>query len=135
MLPPSASCIVLFVFSSRRRLVLWKTINAAVSCHTLRRRIILTSRVVLNNKNPRPHNCVVAQLLLELFKWGVSDRPVYRRDLATSDFHLFNELKDGIGSQSFQKNEELQSNVISHYWREPSSKRGSETWSSDTINA
>ncbi|GBM14853.1 hypothetical protein AVEN_28583-1 [Araneus ventricosus] len=44
----------------------------------------------------------------------MSDHPAYSPDLATSEFHLFLELKNWLGDQSFQKNEELQSNVKAH---------------------
>ncbi|GBN54993.1 hypothetical protein AVEN_215495-1 [Araneus ventricosus] len=109
MLPPSASCVVLFAFF-KQKVGLWKTINAAVSCQTLRRlrRAILISGVVLIHDNALPHNIVVTQQLLEQFKRDVSDHPAYGPDLATSDFHLFPELKNCLGDQSFQKNEEIQ---------------------------
>ncbi|GBM11167.1 hypothetical protein AVEN_133904-1 [Araneus ventricosus] len=92
---------------------LWKTINAAVSCQTSRRlrSAILTSGVVLIHDNARLHNAVVTQQLLEQSKWDVSEHPAYSPDLATSDFHFFPELKNCLGRQSFQKNEEIQSNV------------------------
>ncbi|GBM13403.1 hypothetical protein AVEN_54412-1 [Araneus ventricosus] len=56
---------------------LWKTVNAAVSCQTLRklRRAIVTSGVVPIHNNTRPHNAVVTQQLLEQFKWDMSDHP------------------------------------------------------------
>ncbi|GBN05421.1 hypothetical protein AVEN_51659-1, partial [Araneus ventricosus] len=34
--------------------------------------------------------------------------------LATSDFHLFPELKIWVGGQNFQENEEIQSNFKAH---------------------
>ncbi|GBL91736.1 hypothetical protein AVEN_71375-1 [Araneus ventricosus] len=88
-------------------------IKEAVSCLTLRRlrRAILTSGVVLIHDNAHPHSSVVTQQLLEQFKRDVSDHPVYSPDLATSDFHLFPELKNSLGGQSFQKIEEIQSNI------------------------
>ncbi|GBM68106.1 hypothetical protein AVEN_173092-1 [Araneus ventricosus] len=54
----------------------------------------LTSGVVFIRDNARPHSAVVTQQLLENFKWDVSDHPAYIPDLATSDFHLFSELKN-----------------------------------------
>ncbi|GBN28543.1 hypothetical protein AVEN_80322-1 [Araneus ventricosus] len=44
--------------------------------------------------------------LLERFKWDVSDHPPCSPDLATSDFHLFRELKNWLGGQSIQKKED-----------------------------
>ncbi|GBM81588.1 hypothetical protein AVEN_82172-1 [Araneus ventricosus] len=95
---------------------LGKTINAAVSCQTLRRlrRVILTSGVVIIDDNARPPNAVVTQQLLKQFKWDVSDHSAYNPELATSDIHLFRELKNCLEAQSFQKNEEIQSNVKAH---------------------
>ncbi|GBL93381.1 hypothetical protein AVEN_219498-1 [Araneus ventricosus] len=115
MLPPSASRVELFAFF-KQKVGLWKTINAAVSCQTLRqqRRDILTSGVVLIHDSAFPHSAVVTQQLLEQFIWDMSDYPKYRPDIATSDFHLFPELKNWLGGQSFQKKEEIQSNVKAH---------------------
>ncbi|GBM95090.1 hypothetical protein AVEN_23811-1 [Araneus ventricosus] len=64
----------------------------------------------LIHDNARPHN-VVTQQLLEQFKW---DGLAYSPDLVMSDFHLFQELKNWLGGQSFQKNEEIQSKVKAH---------------------
>ncbi|GBO29775.1 hypothetical protein AVEN_130956-1 [Araneus ventricosus] len=79
-----------------KRVVVWKTVNAAVSCQTLRRlqRAILIFGVVLNHDNARTHTDVVTQQFLKKFKRDVSDQPAYSPDLATSDFHLFPELKN-----------------------------------------
>ncbi|GBN24313.1 hypothetical protein AVEN_257046-1 [Araneus ventricosus] len=52
--------------------------------------------------------------LLEQLKWDVSDHPLYNPDLAMSNFHLFLELKNWLGGQSFQKKKELQSNIKAH---------------------
>ncbi|GBM14705.1 hypothetical protein AVEN_71987-1 [Araneus ventricosus] len=71
--------------------------------------------------NAHPHSSVVTQQLLEQFKWRASDHPACSPVLATSDFHLFPELKNWLGGHSFQKNEEIQSNVKAHL---SSSKRG-----------
>ncbi|GBM18555.1 hypothetical protein AVEN_47945-1 [Araneus ventricosus] len=55
-----------------------------------------------------------SRYLLEQFKWDMSDHPAYSPDLATSDFNLFLELKNWFEDQSFQKMEELRSNVTAH---------------------
>ncbi|GBM11542.1 hypothetical protein AVEN_240676-1 [Araneus ventricosus] len=116
MLPPSASCVVLVAFF-KQKVGLRKTINAAVCCQTLRRlrRAILTSGVVLIHDNARIHSAVVTQQLLEQFKCDVYDHTAYCPDLSTSDFQLLPELKNRLGGQSFQKNEEIQSNVKAHH--------------------
>ncbi|GBN09964.1 hypothetical protein AVEN_214875-1 [Araneus ventricosus] len=74
---------------------------------------ILTSGVVPIDDNALPHNAVVTQQLLEQFKCDASDHPANSPDLATSDFHLFLELKKWLGVQNFQKNEDIQSSVKS----------------------
>ncbi|GBN92859.1 hypothetical protein AVEN_4482-1 [Araneus ventricosus] len=105
MLQPSASCAVFFVYF-KQKVGLWETINAVVSFQTLRRlrRANLISGVVLIRDNALPQSAVVTHQLLKQFKWGVSDHPTYSPDLATSDFHIFLELKNWLGGQSFQKN-------------------------------
>ncbi|GBM91193.1 hypothetical protein AVEN_184529-1 [Araneus ventricosus] len=82
---------------------LWKTTNADVSCLNLRRlgRAILSSGIALIHDNARPHSAVVTQHLLKQFKWSMSDHQAYSPDLATSDFHLFPELKNWLAGQSF----------------------------------
>ncbi|GBM54639.1 hypothetical protein AVEN_214614-1 [Araneus ventricosus] len=96
MLPLSTSCVVLFAFFEKK-VGLWKTNNAAVSCQNLRRlrRAILSSGVVLIHDNARPHIAVVTHPL-EQFKWGVSDHQAYSPDLATSDFRFFPELENWL---------------------------------------
>ncbi|GBM81585.1 hypothetical protein AVEN_82170-1 [Araneus ventricosus] len=94
---------------SMQKVGLLKRINAAVSCQNLRRlrKVILTSGVILIHDNTRLS-------LLKKFKWGVPDHSAYNPDLATGDIHLFRELKNWLEAQSFQKNEEIQSNVKAH---------------------
>jgi hypothetical protein len=49
---------------------------------------------------------VLGHFSLELF-----DHPPYSPDLATSDYHLFTYLKNLLGSQRFNSNEELMEGV------------------------
>ncbi|GBM67740.1 hypothetical protein AVEN_29671-1 [Araneus ventricosus] len=74
----------------------------------------MTSGVVFIHENSRLYNAVLTQQHLQQLKWDASDHPEYSPDLATSDFHLFPELKNKLGGQNFQKNEEIQSNVKAH---------------------
>ncbi|GBO32348.1 hypothetical protein AVEN_214688-1 [Araneus ventricosus] len=88
----------------------WFTENDQCSCFLrLLRRAILIFKVVLIHDSARRHSTFVIQQLLEQFNWDVSYHPAYSPDLATSDFHLFPELNNWQGGQSFQKNEEIQS--------------------------
>ncbi|GBN72157.1 hypothetical protein AVEN_231660-1 [Araneus ventricosus] len=137
MLPPSASCVLLFAFL-KHKVGLWKTISATVSFETLRRlrRAILTSGVVLIYDNARSHYAVVTQQLQEHLN-GTCLIARHSPDLVPSDFHLFPELKNWLGDQSLQKIRRCKATLkaISHHWRERSSKRGSETWSTNMRNA
>ncbi|GBN44854.1 hypothetical protein AVEN_265278-1 [Araneus ventricosus] len=101
------------------------------------RKAILTSGIVLIGDNTRPHNTVDTHQFLEQFKWDLSDHPTYIPDLATSDFHLFLELKNWLEAKACRKMKRLEATLrsISHNWRERSSKRGSETWSTYMTNA
>jgi transposase len=45
--------------------------------------------------------------LLKHFKWELFEHPPYSPDLVLSDCHLFSYLKNWLGSQSFNRNEEL----------------------------
>ncbi|GBN14515.1 hypothetical protein AVEN_13738-1 [Araneus ventricosus] len=65
-----------------------------LSDFTRLRRIFRTFGFVLIHDNARRHSAVVTQQLLEQLKWDVSDHPAFNPDLATSDFHLFPELKN-----------------------------------------
>ncbi|GBO39036.1 hypothetical protein AVEN_42412-1 [Araneus ventricosus] len=78
--------------------------SAVVSCHNLRRllRAIQTSGIALIQDNAHPHNAFITEQLQEKFKWDISDHPAYSPDLATNDFHIFPELKNWLGGQSFQ---------------------------------
>jgi histone-lysine N-methyltransferase SETMAR len=49
--------------------------------------------------------------LLEHFNWDLFDHPPYSPDLALSDYHLFTNLKNWLGSQPFSNNEELMEGV------------------------
>ncbi|GBN34459.1 hypothetical protein AVEN_68090-1 [Araneus ventricosus] len=102
MLPPSASCVVLLAFL-KQKIGLWKIIYADIYFQTSRqlRRAILASGVVLIHDNACPHSAVETHEFLGQFKWDVSDHPSYSSDLATSDFHLFSEMKNCLGDQSF----------------------------------
>jgi hypothetical protein len=39
--------------------------------------------------------------LLEKFKWEILDHPLYKQDLAPSDFHLFLHLKKHLAGKKF----------------------------------
>ncbi|GBM98740.1 hypothetical protein AVEN_108069-1 [Araneus ventricosus] len=90
----------------------WCMGNEQCNCgQTLRRlrRTILTSVIVLIQDKACSHSAVVTQQHLDQLKWEVFDHSACSPDLATSDFHLFPEMKNRLGGQRFQKNEGIQS--------------------------
>jgi hypothetical protein len=42
------------------------------------------------------------------FNWELFDCPPYSLDLATTDYHLFTYLKNWLGSQRFNSNEQME---------------------------
>jgi hypothetical protein len=44
--------------------------------------------------------------LLQHFNWELFDHPLYSSDLGSSNYHLFTYLKNWLGSQHFNNNEE-----------------------------
>jgi transposase len=92
------------------------TTMSQVYCETLKklRRAIqskgcgmLTYGVVLVHDNASRHTAARTRALLEHFYWELFDHPPYCPDLAPSDYHLFTYLKNWLGSQHFNSNEEL----------------------------
>jgi hypothetical protein len=72
---------------------------------------MLTSSVVLFHNITRPHTAAHTPGLLQHFNWELSDHPPYRPDPAPGDYHLYAYLKNWLGSQRFNKNEELMEDV------------------------
>jgi hypothetical protein len=58
-----------------------------------------------------PHTAARTRVLLEHFNWELFDHPPYSPDLAPRDYHLFTYLKNWLGSQNFNNNEELMESV------------------------
>jgi transposase len=69
---------------------------------------MLTYGVVLLHDNVRLHE---ASRTAGAFRLGVVWLPPYSPDLAPSDYHLFIYLKNWLGSQRFNNNEELMESV------------------------
>ncbi|XP_067123351.1 histone-lysine N-methyltransferase SETMAR-like [Centruroides vittatus] len=96
------------------------TINSDTYCVTLRklrraiqnkRRGLLSSGVMLLHDNARPHSAQT-QGLISSFGWEQLDHPPYSPDLAPSDFHLFRYLKEFLGGQQFNDDEEVKTAVM-----------------------
>jgi transposase len=67
--------------------------------------------IVLLHGNARQHTAARTRTLLEHFNWELFDHPSYSPDLSQSDYHLFTYLKNWLGSQCFNNNEELMEDV------------------------
>jgi histone-lysine N-methyltransferase SETMAR len=50
-------------------------------------------------------------LTLEHLNWELFDHPPYSPDLTSSDYHLFTYMKNWLGSQHFNNNEELMEGI------------------------
>jgi hypothetical protein len=72
---------------------------------------MLTSGIVLLHDKARPHTAARTRVLLEHFSWELFDHPPYSRDCAPIDCHLFIYLKNWLGSQRFNNNEDLMKGV------------------------
>jgi hypothetical protein len=92
------------------------TVTSKVYCEALKklhkiiqnkRRGMLTSSVMLLHDNVRSHTAAHTRALLEHFNWELFDNPTYSTDFTPSDYYLFTYLKNWLGSQHFNNNEEL----------------------------
>jgi hypothetical protein len=68
---------------------------------------MLTSDVMLLHDHALPHTAARIRALLEHFNWELFGHHPYSLALAPSDYHLFTYLKNWLGSQRFNNNEEL----------------------------
>jgi transposase len=86
------------------------TITSEVYCETLnklRRAIQKKRRGILLQDNARPHAAASTRALLKHFNWELFDHLPCSPDIAPSNYHLFTYLKNWMGSQFFNNNEEL----------------------------
>jgi hypothetical protein len=68
-------------------------------------------RVLLLHDNLRPHTAARTRALLEHFNWALFDHIPHSLNLAPSDHHLFNYLKNWLGPWHFNSNEELMEDI------------------------
>jgi histone-lysine N-methyltransferase SETMAR len=122
----SATKLVSSLFWGRRGVMMVElmeqgtTITSEVYCETqkncvrpftTKRHGMLTSGIVLLHDNTHLHTAVLTWVLLEHFNWKLFDHPPYSPDLAPSNYHLFIYLKNCLGPQRFNNNEELMEGV------------------------
>lgn len=79
-----------------------------------KRRGLLTSGVLLQHDNARPHTARLSVQTIQDIKFECLIHPPYSPDLAPSDFHVFGKLKDAMGGKHFQSDEEVKTAV--HEW-------------------
>ena len=61
--------------------------------------------------NARPHVAARSMDNIQKLKWNDLSHPPYSPDLAPSDYHLFDPLKEHLGGKGFRNNEEVIQNV------------------------
>jgi hypothetical protein len=67
--------------------------------------------IVLLHDSMHPHTVARARALRERFNWELFGHPSHSPDLTLSDYHLFTYLKNCLGSQCSNNNEELMEDV------------------------
>jgi len=72
---------------------------------------MLSANIILFHDNARPHSAAQTQDLITSFKWEQKDNPPYSPDLGPSDYHLFLHLKNFLGGQRFDDDDELKDAV------------------------
>ncbi|XP_025159886.1 histone-lysine N-methyltransferase SETMAR-like [Harpegnathos saltator] len=65
----------------------------------------------LHIDNARSHTARLTQDLFVSFGWNIVTHPPYSPDLAPSDYHLFNKLKEFLDGQRFSNDEEVMQTV------------------------
>lgn len=63
--------------------------------------------VILQHDNARPHTAAKTMAVIDQLHWEVLPHPPYSPDLAPSDFHLFGPLKEHLGGQKFDTDDEV----------------------------
>src|SRR6266496_2694956 len=91
-----------------------ETINSARYQETLkklkcsiRRKGPSLQEVILHHDNARPHTAQATTAAIAVKGWSVLLHPAYSPDLAPSDFHLFDPLKDYLRGQKFNDDESV----------------------------
>ncbi|GBP07521.1 Mariner Mos1 transposase [Eumeta japonica] len=64
-------------------------------------------KVILLHDNAWPHGAKPVKTYLETFQWEVLFHPPYSPDIASSDFHLFCEMANGLADHRFHSYEEV----------------------------
>jgi len=76
-----------------------------------KRRGLLSTGVLLQHDNGRPHTASSTVARIQDLSFECLPHPPYSPDLAPSDFHVFEPLKEAMGGKSFRSDEEVQQAV------------------------
>lgn len=107
-----------------------RTVNAAYYCQLLesvkaayknKRRGIPIRDVILLHDNARPHTAVLTRNKLEEMHWETLEHPPYSPDLSPCDYFLFAPLKEALGGERFENNEEVEERVRNWFTTQPQS--------------
>ena len=69
------------------------------------------SKVLLQHDNARPHTSLKTREVISFFGWITISYPLYSPDLAPSDFHLFEPLKESLRGRHLSSDEEVKTAV------------------------
>ena len=105
----SASKVTCTVLWDRKEVILPDFLEPDFYIAMLARLKAQTSRVrpekkaafLMQDHNARPHTNLKTMEHSDIFGWTVLSHPLYIPDLVTSDFHLFQSMKDGFHGQRF----------------------------------
>jgi len=75
---------------------------------------ILRTGVLLQHDNSRPHTARSTVATIQDLSFECLPHPPYSPDLASSDFHVFEPIKETMGGKSSRSDEEVQQAV--HEW-------------------
>jgi hypothetical protein len=67
--------------------------------------------ILLHHDNASPHTAQATQERIQEPKWELPEHSPYSVDLASSDFHLFDPLKDHLGGRRFADDREVEMEV------------------------
>ena len=79
-----------------------------------KRRGLLSSGVLLQHDNARPHTACTTVATITDLHFECLPHPPCSPDLAPSDFHMFGPLKEAMGGKKFRSDEEVRHAV--HEW-------------------
>jgi histone-lysine N-methyltransferase SETMAR len=71
----------------------------------------LARGILLHHDNARPHTARVTQYSIQELQWELFEYTPYSPDFAPSDFHLSGPLRNQLRGQSFNDNEEFETEV------------------------